>query len=75
MKDQMVCSDSECLTKDLVQGALSDLGTFTISSGPMTASLVKMDVQKYMSVRTSILVAGLAYDAKPEIVISQITAI
>ncbi len=72
MADQMVCSDSDCLTKDMTQGALSDvMGTFTLSGASTTVSELTGDttvtaIRGSVANRVSVLVAEMQHDAKPE---------
>ena len=70
--DLMVCSDSECLTKDMAQGALSEItGTFTIAGMSLTETTAK--IKNSVSSRYSVLVAELAHDATPEDIFKHLT--
>ena len=72
MTDQMVCADSECITKDMTQGALSEItGTFTISGMSTTETIAK--IKHGVSYRYSVLVDALAHDATPEDIFKYLT--
>ncbi len=73
LTDQMVCSDSDCLTKDMTEGALSGLavmGTFTFSA--MSVSEITSHIQHNVSGRYAMVVEALAHDAKPETIFSKL---
>ena len=70
--DQMVCADSECLTKDMTQGALSEItGTFTLSGMSTTATVAK--IREGVSHRYSDIVNAMAYDTTPEDIFKYLT--
>ncbi len=74
MADQMVCADSECITKDMTQGALSEItGTFTISGMSTTETIAK--IKQGVSHRYSDLVNAMAYDATPEDIVKNISIV